>query len=364
MKNGLPSTESVRGAHESTFKPMRLKVSFLLPLFIVFGLITLSFVYLTFERTQKQISLSIEETRSLVSAMLIENTKGYASLLAATSHVLLEDKATEAALKSKNRNRLLSLSKKIFHEISTDHLVTHFYYHNSDRTNLLRVHKPGRHSDTINRHTILEAEATGDVSYGVELGPLGTLTLRYVSPWYDSDKKLIGYLELGMEISRAFESVEKLNSADLYILLNKQFLNKKLWVEGMKMHDHQVPWETLNNYVITRLGGGRDLSQSIITKINTSGDALSESFTLDVDGTQHRGVVISIEEKSGREVGKTLILIETETALDKSVRETFKVAAIGTLLTLALIMFFYRHVSRIEKDLDESHRELHKMCQP
>ncbi len=52
---------------------------------------------------------------------------------------------------------------------------------------------------TFDRFTTSEAERTGRTASGIELGPLGTFTLRMVRPIFDNGA-LIGYLEFGKDI--------------------------------------------------------------------------------------------------------------------------------------------------------------------
>ncbi|MCC6933984.1 MAG: hypothetical protein IT292_12170 [Deltaproteobacteria bacterium] len=87
------------------------------------------------------------------------------------------------------------------------------YFITPDRTCILRVHKPEKQGDIINRFTTLEAERTGKLAAGIEIGPLGTFTLRVVNPVY-SKGMLVGYLELGKEIEDNLKLIH-INSEDL-----------------------------------------------------------------------------------------------------------------------------------------------------
>jgi signal transduction histidine kinase len=57
----------------------------------------------------------------------------------------------------------------------------------------------------------------------LELGPLGTLTLRAVKPWYDGDT-LIGYLELGEEIDHVAQEIHAALGLDLLVLVEGRLL--------------------------------------------------------------------------------------------------------------------------------------------
>jgi len=118
-----------------------------------------------------------------------EVIKGFLNLLK-----LKED--LQSAWLEGNRDLLLAKSIHLNNTLIKSFDITHFYFHNMDKTCFLRVHNPGRFGDYIDRYTLERAEKTSFVSSGIELGPYGTFTLRVVSPWIIGGK-LVGYIELG-----------------------------------------------------------------------------------------------------------------------------------------------------------------------
>ena len=119
-----------------------------------------------------------------------------ADKLAGIIEFLQKDKDLQNAWLARDRQSLLGYALPIFEGIRSRHHVTHFYFHSLDSVNFLRVHKPKRHGDHIDRFTMKQAASSGKDSWGIELGPLGMFTLRYVYPW-QIDGKLAGYIELG-----------------------------------------------------------------------------------------------------------------------------------------------------------------------
>lgn len=119
-----------------------------------------------------------------------------AHLLSGMLETIMNDRAIQKALKAGDRKALLSHTAPLFKRIASQHPVTHLYFSDARRINLLRVHQPDRYGDRIDRFTTLQAEGTGGIAYGLELGPLGTLTLRVVAPMIVNGKR-IGFVELG-----------------------------------------------------------------------------------------------------------------------------------------------------------------------
>jgi len=343
-------------------RPVHLKLSFLLPLGIVFAGLIFSFIYLTFDRSQKQMNITNEQAISSIQTMLKQHILENSSMLEAVSHALHHNKDIEAALAAKDRAGLLTLSSSLFNELSKNHLITHFYYHSLDRTNLLRVHKPERHSDKINRFTMLEAELLGVESSGIELGPLGTFTLRHVSPWYNSSHKLIGYIELGMEIDNILESIEQLYNTHVFMLIHKKYLNKNRWIEGMRMLGHESDWDLLDQFVVTGLKVGQTLPSGFLAGYSTPETAVDGGFNLNYKGLKHRARLIPIEDKGKRDIGDIWILLDTDERVEDSLKVTLIATTIATTLGIILFIIFFRLVSGIESELGKHQHTLRKIA--
>jgi len=243
--------------------PVHLKISFLLPLGLAFCLLIAAFTYLIFSNSQQQVDITADQTVASIHNIFWYHVKIDSNKLEAVTQTLLQNKDIEAAFTENNLSQLLSLSTPLFQELSKDHGITHFYYHTLKSENLLRVHKPEHYGDIIDRFTMLEAESLGSASSGIELGVLGTFTLRHVSPWYNSNHQLIGYIELGMDLNRIFRSIELLYNTHLYILINKKYLNKSRWIEGMQMLGYASSWDTLDEYVIGQDKAKKTLSVAV-----------------------------------------------------------------------------------------------------
>lgn len=363
MNDLIPNTDSSSGSIlKGDDQPIHLKISFLLPLGLVFIGLIFSFIYLTFNRSQQQIDMTADQAVSSIKTMFRHNILEDSSMLEAVTHALLRNKDVEAALKVRNRSRLLSLSAPLFNELSKEHLITHFYFHNLDRTNLLRVHKPERHGDKINRFTMLEAESLGAVSSGIELGVMGTFTLRHVSPWYDSDQKLIGYIELGMEIDSIFESIEQLYNTHLFMLIHKKHLNKKRWIEGMLMLGHKADWDALDQFVVTNLSVGQNLPEAFTANYASSETIAAGRFPMEFKGLKHEARVIPIEDKGKRDVGEMWILIDTDEEVGNVLKVTLIATAITITLGIILFILFFRLVTGIEDELTKHQQALRRIA--
>ncbi len=173
-----------------------------------------------------------------------------AQLIRALINNIQKDKATQRAWLNKNREQLLKISTPLFNQIKKNHKITHFYFHNLDKTNFIRIHNSQKHGDDIDRFTMIQAHQSHQSSFGIELGVFGIFTLRYVYPWYINNK-LEGYIELGEEIEHITERLRLFFNSDITFLIKKEYLDRKMWEQGLKILKRKGDWSNFKDVVIT-----------------------------------------------------------------------------------------------------------------
>ncbi len=342
--------------------PVHLKISFLLPLGLAFCLLIAAFTYLIFSNSQQQVDITADQTVASIHNIFWYHVKIDSNKLEAVTQTLLQNKDIEAAFTENNRSQLLSLSTPLFQELSKDHGITHFYYHTLKRENLLRVHKPEHYGDIIDRFTMLEAESLGSASSGIELGVLGTFTLRHVSPWYNSNHQLIGYIELGMDLNRIFRSIELLYNTHLYILINKKYLNKSRWIEGMQMLGYASNWDTLDEYVVTNLKVGQSLPAAFSSNYASPETIATGEFNMTLEGLKHRARVIPIADKGNQKIANIWMLIDTDQEIEDSFQLTLIATTVAVTLGLILFALFFKLVTRIELKLNKHQQNIQSIA--
>ncbi|MFI5379106.1 MAG: EAL domain-containing protein [Tepidisphaerales bacterium] len=144
---------------------------------------------------------------------------------------------------------LTALAQPVHERLQRQYRITHFYFMGPDRTVFLRAHQPDSRGDVIDRFTLLTAERTGEDAWGTELGPLGTFTLRYVRPW-KQDGKVIGYLELGMEIEHVAGELAEDMDLDLVTSIRKEYTTRKNFEAGRQMFGFAGQWDAHAGFVI------------------------------------------------------------------------------------------------------------------
>ncbi len=263
-----------------------------------------------------------------------------ADALAGLEDVILCDEGLRGALAAGDRERLLANWQQVYTTLRKNHGITHFYFHRPDRVNLLRVHKPEKHGDLINRFTARQAEHTGKTAYGIELGPLGTFTLRVVCPVFDGET-LVGYLELGKEIEDILAGIHDNRGVELMVYIHKTALNRNQWQAGMKMLGREADWDRYTEKV---------LIYSSLPQVPTACDAFIQgkehihgklTGQTEFSGKHWRILLHPANDVSGKEVGDLIVLLDVSAARASFLRLLSGVGLSATLVLSGLIAFMY-----------------------
>jgi PAS domain S-box-containing protein len=297
---------------------------------------------------------AMEEVSGDMETLLVEQSQ----TLDALGQVLLRDTGLRTALKTRSRQRLLADHEPIFAKLRADQgLLTHFYFVGTDRVCLLRVHKPEKHGDLIDRFTMREAERTGRTAVGLELGPLGTFTLRSVQPVYDGDA-LIGYLELGKEIKDILAKLHKKDDIEIALAIRKGALDRTAWEAGMKMLDRKADWNRFPSDVLIYSSLPRfpvELDRFVGGAGHTHNKVNEETA---VGGLLWQIVAAPIQDASGVEVGDLLVLHDISEAT-AAYHRLMTVAGGGVLALLAgLFGFIFVLLRRTDRSIVMQQAEL------
>ncbi len=346
MKSKQASSESV--GESTSIKPVQRRL--LVPLAVVLLLLVGGFSLVLVSTYKNNLDQSSEQVLEGASDELAEALVEQSEALAALEEVFLRDAGLRDALKERDRERLLADYGDVFAQLRQDHGITHFYFHSPDRVNLLRVHKPEKHGDLIDRFTAREAERTGKTASGVELGPLGTFTLRVVRPVFDGGT-LIGYLELGKEIEDILAGIHGKHDVELAVGIHKSALDRAKWEAGMKMLGREADWDHFPDDVLIYTSMPRFPSECepyVDEASHTYDDVTAEA---EFDGKTWRVMTSPLEDDSGAEVGYLIVMNDISEA--KAAFKRLIAVATGAVLVLltALIGFLYVVLRRTDQGI-------------
>jgi PAS domain S-box-containing protein len=277
----------------------------------------------------------LAETAGALHAALAQQTAGLATAL----QPIAADPRVQTALREGDSALLLAIWSPVFESLRREQHITHLYFSDTKRVCLLRVHKPDKRGDLNNRFTALEAERTGKAASGIELGPLGTLTLRVVQPVFEGGS-LVGYVELGKEIEDVLDLQRTRSGHQLAVIISKEQLNRGSWEEGMLMLGRDASWGRLRNSVVSYAtqGGLPDVFAAVADHAPGCDHAHGMADREVVfEGKEWRVSETPLTDASGNEVGDVLMMIDVSADHAAFVR-LLAVAGSGGAVLLALLL--------------------------
>lgn len=241
------------------------------------------------------------------------------------------------AFVSGDRKKLFSVTKPFFDEIKAKHKITHFYFISPDKKCFLRVHKPEEFGDTIWRTTLQRAAERGSEYVGLEMG-MNFFSLRAVTPIYDNNGNLLGYIELGREIDHFFELFKRQTNFDISLLMDDRYVRHYEADKGVKLkpHGHRVGGFTVLN------SSDIKLTENIIPKIQVGG-AEEKTFDDVKIGEKHYFCYSrSISDANGDIAGYLLISFDN-TKIRHDIAKQYIVMLIMAVVIAVLTAVFVRY---------------------
>jgi len=275
---------------------------------------------------------------------------------ALTDSVGRSDPVRQAWL-ARDREKLLDSVSASFEDIRSQYRVTHFYFHDLEKVCFLRVHNPPRHGDTIQRHTLSTAVESGKTSQGLELGPFGTLTLRVVRPWR-IEGQLVGYIELGEGIGHLTPELRKILDAELFFTVDKSYLHRAKWEEGLKMTGQLGQWDLADDFVFVDRTM-EEVPSKIIEHLNVvHTDHADQRFTVSVGSRTYRCGIIQLLEAGGRDVGDIFALIDTTKSAAEMKKQLAFLVGFAVAVAGLLGWLFWRYLGWVQGQVIQAQEDL------
>jgi signal transduction histidine kinase len=340
-------------------KEKAIRARVLVPLTLTFLVLLATFLYSGYNIRQQAMDQAFEHRHGGVKSLFTELQKQRIGLLAATLQFISHQPSLQAAMIRGERTALLDISKPLFEELKAQHGITHFYFHDISGKNFLRVHRPEHFGDQIDRLTLKQARETKQMTNGLELGILGTYTLRVVVPWYDTGNQLIGYIELGEEVDQILRKLKEVTHTDFLVTINKEFLQRDRWEQGMAMLQRPADWGLLATRVI------------INQTIDVIPHALEKKIFWDYQNDAHYHTDTADNHKSYQikafplydvaenRIGDFVMLLDISPERAGFVNFMLRIGAFSLLLCLALFTFSFKTLGRMDQALSKAGVELY-----
>jgi len=335
-----------------------LRKQVLIPLTLTFLVLLGSFLYSGYKIRQNNISSALEHRYSGAQALFNELLSGRIDWMMATAEVIVRDESLKKAMRRGDRDALYRKARPHFDKMSSRGGITHFYFHTQDARVFLRVARPNQFGDTINRQTMRQALQSGKPEYGLELGSLGTLSLRTVIPWRDGSGHL-GFIELGTEIGSTLQAIKNITQVDYVVTIDKTFLDRKKWETGMGMLRRQTDWDLFPDKVVIDTTLDR-IPPSVAGLLSREG-RLSSAETWRKAGLDGRSFAIRLfplSENGGRVVGNFVLLYDVTKEMSGFTSFVVRIFVFGLALSMVIFIFAWRTLGRTEQKLDTVRNKL------
>ncbi|MEF8699375.1 MAG: EAL domain-containing protein [Candidatus Accumulibacter sp. UW20] len=311
---------------------------------------------LLWQQQRRQLTQEISTLTAMVNRDFQVDLANQAAALSMALQPIAADVTVQRALQEADTDRLLAAWAPLFKTLHNNNGLTHFYFLDQHRVCLLRVHKPERRGDLINRFTALEAERTGKTASGIELGPLGTFTLRVVQPVFSPAGTLVGYVELGKEIEDVLR-LRQTNGLELAVLISKQHLSRQRFEEGQHFLQREADWDQLSHSIVIYASQGR-LPDAFAPIVDDPDGRLHPDRDIISDGKDWRVSTIALHDASGQAVGTFLVMKDITPENEAFARLLVLGGMTGGILMALLLGFIVVLLRRTDAQIDAQRKDL------
>ena len=229
----------------------------------------------------------------------------------------------------------------------------------------LRVHNRPKNNDIITRYTYENAIKSKTFATGLELGKTA-FALRVVHPFYDNNKQLIGYMEVGEEIDHFFDHMKASTCDDYMVVVDKKYLNEEKWRNAKKNNELMNEWDLHKNEVIlTQTTNIISIPKISVDDIPIGGKIVNTNYK--VDKKTYILGLLPLIDAGNRKVGAIYFTHEITDVFNKLSTRIFIIIliflAILSILAVVITVFIKRVVTNpisiVREALDKiSHKQI------
>ncbi|MFH1732545.1 MAG: ATP-binding protein, partial [Planctomycetota bacterium] len=341
--------------------PQRIRCRILVPLMVALAALMIAAVVGFRRHVHDQLDRDVRSLTAGLKRAFAEELDRDAEVLKGLIRSVEEDDGLRRAWLAQDREKLLQRARPILEKLRARHRVTHFYFHDVGRVNFLRVHNPPQHGDYIDRFTMAGAAETGKTTHGIELGLFGTFTLRVVYPWHIAGK-LAGYIELGEEIEHITPRLSRTLGIELVVIINKKYLDRAKWEEGMRMMGRTGNWDLADKFVVadqTMPELFPELAGCVADLESCEGkEHLDSVIRVSGTGKDYYGGFVPLIDAHGRNIGDFIALRDVTADLAGIHKLSALLVGGVTIVGGLLLTFFWFFLGRIERNLSQTQKEL------
>jgi signal transduction histidine kinase len=339
-------------------EPRRVKARFIAPLALVLVFIMGVFATAALWVEADIRDQDIAERTAAVEKLFLQKLDKDTNLMIATMRAMMTNPSIERAFRDLDRPALAQQLGPLFANLRDKHHITHLYFTGPDLINLYRFHSPDEFGDEIDRLTTIKAKDSQDAVHGLELGALGTLTLRLVMPWR-SNGGVIGYLEIGEEVEHLLSEIRESLSVDMLVLVDKRMVSLLQWQRGQNLMKRTGSWDRFASHAA--LAQTTDRLPAALDDPTLRNLLAGRTAEIDDRGRSLHLAAVPLRDAGQRHIGD-LVVIRDISALKSTFNwSILAVTAISLLSAIGVLGVFYLALDRVERDYRRQHDLEHQL---
>ena len=339
-------------------QPRRIKARFIGPLALTLAFIMCVFAVAIYSIETRIRDRDLAERSAAVVKLFAQKLDKDTHKMMATLRAMMINPAMVNAFRQGDRAALAQQGGDLFRSLNAEHKITHLYFIRPDLVSLYRFHSPAVFGDEIQRVTLQQARESQKPVHGLELGPMGTLTLRLVMPWRQ-DGELLGYLEIGEEIEHLLDEIRHSLAIDLLVLVNKRYLTPAQWQRGLDLMQRSGDWARFGSHAVLAQTAEQlpaALDERLLQQLLAGRAAEISDF-----GRSIHLAGVPINDAGKRQIGD-LVVMRDITALESTFQWSMIAVILISLLAAGVVLgIFYLALDRVERDYRRQHDLEHQL---
>ena len=339
-------------------QPRRIKARFIGPLALTLAFIMCVFAVAIYSIETRIRDRDLAERSAAVVKLFAQKLDKDTHKMMATLRAMMINPAMVNAFRQGDRAALAQQGGDLFRSLNAEHKITHLYFIRPDLVSLYRFHSPAVFGDEIQRVTLQQARESQKPAHGLELGPMGTLTLRLVMPWRQ-DGELLGYLEIGEEIEHLLDEIRHSLAIDLLVLVNKRYLTPAQWQRGLDLMQRSGDWARFGSHAVLAQTAEQlpaALAERLLQQLLAGRAAEISDF-----GRSIHLAGVPINDAGKRQIGD-LVVMRDITALESTFQWSMIAVILISLLAAGVVLgIFYLALDRVERDYRRQHDLEHQL---
>jgi signal transduction histidine kinase len=339
--------------------PNGIKRAILVPLVIALAGLAVAFaIMLSMSRErlyERDLDHSVRTFETQFNARLENAGRTMEAALAAA----LADHRINGAFAVRDRRALFAAAEPLYRRLSVDHRISRFYFFDGDGRVFLRVHQPEMLGDFPDRATLRRTRESETPTRGIELGPLGNLTLRLVTPWRDRGA-IRGYVEMGIEVEDLIGDLKTQPGIDSLLFVYKDVVDKAAWEESRGGPGRESQWDRFRTMV--QVGGeANPLPAGLATVLNALKPGMQIGNTgaqLEEDGRLLLAALLPIPDLSGWEVGRVVVTTDATPLRQEFLRDLAGIVGAIAIVGIVLVTAFHWLLDRVQRRLAQTEARL------